>query len=617
MHARLKNLIVSSAIHVLFLIATFAVVQAQEVVTRGPYLQQLSHGSVIVRWRSDIAVGSAVRYGSSPSTLTELQQSSTATTEHSVTLSGLSAATRYYYTVGSPTSVSLTGDSDHSFKTAPSPGTATQTRFWVIGDSGTANANAAAVRDRYLDYSDASKRADFFIMLGDNAYNIGTDNEYQAAVFDMYPEILMQTPLWSTLGNHDGITASSATQTGPYYDIHTFPKFAEAGGIASGTEAYYSFDYGNIHFICLNSYDINRTSAGAMMQWLEADLMANNKEWLIAFWHHPPYTKGSHDSDIENELIEMRQNALPLLEQYGVDLVLSGHSHSYERSYFLNGHYDISSTLSLGMLIDSGDGTPTGDGAYSKVSGQVAGNRGAVYAVAGSSGQATGGALNHPAMHISLNALGSMVIDVDGTELRAIFLDDAGIERDAFTILHKSDETKPEIVSVETPNANTIRVTFSENMLETSVESLTNYSIEDGISISSAVLQSDNRTVELSVSSLIENRAYALYAPAVKDLSNNAAGAKNGSAVFSYITNGIVTFKKGVSPTAAYVGMIDTDLSEQNPTANTSGITALRIDGDEPVSSGTRSRCASTLGSCRASSKWRNCYCSDNLVSSD
>jgi hypothetical protein len=46
-----------------------------------------------------------------------------------------------------------------------------------------------------------------------------------------------------------------------------------------------------------------------MMTWLQNDLAATNKAWIIAFWHHPPYTKGSHNSDTETQLIEMRQNA--------------------------------------------------------------------------------------------------------------------------------------------------------------------------------------------------------------------------------------------------------------------------------------------------------------------
>jgi hypothetical protein len=65
----------------------------------------------------------------------------------------------------------------------------------------------------------------------------------------------------------------------------------------------------------------------------------------------------------------------------------------------------------------------------------MAAHEGAVYAVAGSSGQASGGALNHPAMFLSLNSLGSLVLDVNGNRLDAIFLDQAGVRRDYFTIL--------------------------------------------------------------------------------------------------------------------------------------------------------------------------------------
>ena len=92
-------------------------------------------------------------------------------------------------------------------------------------------------------------------MLGDNAYTNGTDAEYQGAVFDTYADMLQRSVLWPAFGNHDALSASSVTQSGPYYDIFSLPRAGEAGGIASGTEAYFSFDYANIHFIVLNSED--------------------------------------------------------------------------------------------------------------------------------------------------------------------------------------------------------------------------------------------------------------------------------------------------------------------------------------------------------------------------
>jgi hypothetical protein len=287
------------------------------------------------------------------------------------------------------------------------------------------------VRDAYYSFT-GSRETDLWILLGDNAYTDGTDAEYQDAVFDMYPSTLKSSVLWSTLGNHDGHSADSGTQTGPYYEIFSLPRQAEAGGVPSGTEAYYSFDYGNIHFVCLDSYDSDTSPDGDMMTWLTNDLAASSSQWLVAFWHHPPYSKGSHDSDDEGQLIDMREQALPILESFGVDLILSGHSHAYERSFYLNGHYDTSNTLAQSMILDAGDGRPRGDGAYTRASGA---KEGAVYVVAGSSGQTSGGSLDHPAMYISLNELGSLVVDVDGATLDVSFIDDAAVVRDSFRIL--------------------------------------------------------------------------------------------------------------------------------------------------------------------------------------
>jgi len=90
------------------------------------------------------------------------------------------------------------------------------------------------------------------------------------------------------------------------------------------------------------------------------------KNWIVAFWHHPPTPRDRTNSDAETELIQMRQNALPILENYGVDLVLTGHSHSYERSYLLDGHYGFSNTLTSSMIKNSGSGRENGSGVTSK-----------------------------------------------------------------------------------------------------------------------------------------------------------------------------------------------------------------------------------------------------------
>ena len=433
-------------------------------VTRGPYLQLGTASSVVVRWRTSGPTDSVVQYGSSPSSLTSVASSAVSTTEHEVALSGLSAQTTYYYSVGSSAEVLAGGDASHVFSTAPAPGTAIPTRVWVLGDSGTADANARAVRDAYYKVA-GSTQPNLWLMLGDNAYESGLDTEYQAAVFDMYPQTLRQSVLWPTLGNHDGAAANSSNQTGPYYEMFTLPKAGESGGAISGTEAYYSFDYGNIHFICLESFETNRAAGSPMLTWLQQDLASTSQQWIVAYFHHPPYSKGSHDSDVDIEMREMRQNALPILEAGGVDLVLTGHSHSYERSFLIDGHYGQSTTFTAAMKKNGGSGRIDGTGAYQKPA-SFAAHAGAVYTVAGSSGQVTGGALNHPAMFVSMSVMGSIILDVNGAQLDARFIDNTGAVRDYFTMSKSAAPPPPAIQTSSVPNA-TVGTAYTTTLIAT------------------------------------------------------------------------------------------------------------------------------------------------------
>jgi len=396
-------------------------------ISRGPYLQQGTDTGVTVRWRTVPATDTWLWYGDSPGNLVNVVSIPGITTEHEVELTNLDPDTTCYYAVGWGGAIAAGDDAQHFVRTHPTPGSDERFRVWILGDSGTADDSARAVRDAYESFT-ANRHTNLVLMLGDNAYPFGTDSEYQAAVFDMYPDMLKKSVLWPTRGNHEAIGAT-------YYDMFTMPTAAEAGGVASGTEAYYSFDYANAHFICLDSEGSDRSVGGAMWNWLQADLAATTQEWVIAFWHHPPYSKGSHNSNTETRLITMRQNFLPLLESGGVDLVFCGHSHSYERSFLLDGHYGPGGTLTPEMVVDGGSGQEENDGAYNKVAGA---NRGAVYTVAGSSGKTSSGPLNHPAMFTSQELLGSVVLDFDGGRLDATFLRSTGAESDHWTFLSET-----------------------------------------------------------------------------------------------------------------------------------------------------------------------------------
>ena len=101
----------------------------------------------------------------------------------------------------------------------------------------------------------------------------------------------------------------------------------------------------------------------------------------------------------------------------------------------MNGHYGLSGTLDpTSMVLDAGDGRMGGDGAYAKAGSGLSPNSGTVYVVAGSSGRLDAGDYNHPANIVNINSLGSMVIEVEGDRLDAVFLDSDGAVGDRFTI---------------------------------------------------------------------------------------------------------------------------------------------------------------------------------------
>lgn len=401
--------------------------------TRGPYLQTGTAGSVIIRWRTDLATDSSVHFGTSASSLTATATNATVTTEHIVKVSGLTAGTQYSYSIGSSSTVLASG-ANFTFKTAPPIGTAVPTRIWAIGDSGEGSPEAAIVRDAYLNYN-GTRGTDVWLMLGDNAYETGLDSEYQRGLFDMYAPLLPNTVLWPTIGNHDTAESQSPPSDMPYYRIFSsLPAAGEAGGLASGTMRYYSFDYGAVHFICLDSMTSDRRVGSPMLTWLKQDLAATRQQWLIAYWHHAPYCRGVIDSDTDPNCTDMRTNVLPILEAGGVDLVLCGHSHDYERSFLLNGHYGSSSTFNYTMAVSSGSGRENGTGAYRKPP-ALTPNKGTVYAVAGSAAEVINGALNYPAMYLSEAQLGSLVIDINGNRLDAHLVRDTGAIDDYFTIV--------------------------------------------------------------------------------------------------------------------------------------------------------------------------------------
>lgn len=477
------------------------VVVVSDVPVERLFLQQVTATSAIVKWRgggdqlcyTDRSNFNKPRY--CIHTIVEVHASGNS--HKFAELTGLKTDQRYFYTVNG------IGSAEQYFHTAPRPGSLPRdgnTRLWVIGDSGTATAikpeefggtgepmysgQAAAVRDGFLDYvtSSGGEPADLFVLLGDNAYNEGSDIQWQGAFFEMYPDIMNKVAVWPTIGNHEmgaafldykgGITVGGVSVSSdplsyadldettqdhgmPYLDIFSLPTNGEAGGVPSKTELYYSFNYANVHVISLDSQVTARDPVlrETMREWLIMDLSANTLDWTIVIFHHPPYTKSSHDSDteaastfgIDLPIIDIRQEFTPVFEDHGVDLVYGGHSHAYERSWYLHGHRGDAGTFDAARHAELNDeGMPAsgqGDEAYGQITRSGNDDR-VVYTVAGSSGHLnTGhGELDHPA-HFEfpdgkhgLAMMGSVVIDASRKTLTATFIDETGTVQDHVTI---------------------------------------------------------------------------------------------------------------------------------------------------------------------------------------
>jgi hypothetical protein len=400
------------------------------VITRGAYMVGPSESSVNIQWRTNVACNSEVRFGTSPTALTQVVSDASSVTDHTVNLSNLQQNTLYYYSIGI-IGVTIQSGAENCFRTATDANTTDSIRFWVTGDFGNNSTNQRNTLTAFLNYT-ASSTVHGWLWLGDNAYSYGTDSEYQTKVFDVYGNLFRRLPVYPAPGNHDyassGYQSSASLGTNfPYFSIFDIPT-------NSGTEKYYSYDYGNVHFIALDSYGSYNAPGSPMYSWLQNDLATNTRLWTVVYFHHAPYTMGSHNSDTEIELIDMRTNIIPLLEQNGVDLVLSGHSHVYERSMFIKGHYGLETTFNSAVY-PTGNVVQVSPDTYTKVNAR---DDGTVYIVCGVSGQSAGTVQTrypHNAMQVSTNANnGSLILDVVGNELTCQFLTTTGTIYDSFSI---------------------------------------------------------------------------------------------------------------------------------------------------------------------------------------
>lgn len=230
-------------------------------------------------------------------------------------------------------SMVATPTSEPSASATPTPtaliATPETVRFAAIGDFGQAGEPLAAVATLVKSW-----QPDLVITLGDNNYPNGAAETLDENVGQYFHEFIGNyqgsygegaeiNRFFPTLGNHDYDTANAQ----PYFDYFTLP----------GNERYYDFVWGPVHFFAINSDSrepdgVGRTSLQA--DWLRTRLSEATAPWKVVYFHAAPYSSGQ-----ERSTIWMRWP----FKEWGVDLVLAGHDHVYERlevdglTYVVNG----------------------------------------------------------------------------------------------------------------------------------------------------------------------------------------------------------------------------------------------------------------------------------------
>jgi hypothetical protein len=315
--------------------------------SRGPFVQNATTNSIQIIWKTPAPATTFVEYGATEALGLVLTNDAMAT-NHVVTLTNLEPGTAYYYRAGSVDAGGLLSSEIIPFRTFTGSG---PVRFLVVGDSpgesvagspNTVNVGAAMARES----------ADLVLHCGDIVY-FGITNA-QIEFFNSFQAQMKSVPFFLVAGNHDLDWPAELTGLS-FQQLFYLPTNS-----ATGTEQFYSFDHGDVHFVGLfNPWfrDYVFTTNTIQYQWLTNDLAASAKPWKIIFLHFPIAASAIHASDNYNGIltppdhVEMMQLLAPVAQNYGVQMIFGSHDHDYERFAPTNGiHYLVTGGGGRGPL---------------------------------------------------------------------------------------------------------------------------------------------------------------------------------------------------------------------------------------------------------------------------
>jgi hypothetical protein len=285
-----------------------SILAAGATIDRTPYLQRLSASATRVMWTAatdqlaDVAVsppgGDATAARMAAAAEVQDGAASANAREYETSVEGLEPDQIYCYSLMAG-ETAITGST--GFRTAPAPDSGAPVSFVAFGDSGSGNSDQFAILDQL-------QTVPFRLMIhtGDIAYESGALGEFEDNFFAVYAPLLRSFAMFPSIGNHD--------DSSMFRRVFDVPR--------SGDHNWYSFDYGDVHFVALDTNDFGSEQES----WLRQDLAQSDREWTVVYGHHPPYSSGEHGSSTD-----LRAKLEAIFQEYPVDLVLSGHDHDYER----------------------------------------------------------------------------------------------------------------------------------------------------------------------------------------------------------------------------------------------------------------------------------------------
>ncbi|MBM2813255.1 MAG: hypothetical protein HW421_17 [Ignavibacteria bacterium] len=294
----------------------FAIHPSYSKILLKPYLQVPSNNGVCVMVESDskepvtVQFGSNTSYGKEASSSAFLETGAEpASFVHRIFINGLppNSVCHYRSIQGSDTT------SDSYFKTCGMPGE--PLKFAVMGDCRSGKDLHARIAKGIL-----KNEPLFSIYTGDLCFDRSYEKWKSEFFLPEELELSSRVPFCNSPGNHEGWTNNTKA-------------FTQAPQSSSGSQEYYSFDIGDVHFIIISTE--NKCCKDCpQYKFIEEDLKASKKPWKIAAFHESAYCYGGHGNN--NMMKKVSEN---LFEKYGVQLVVTGHSHFYQHNLVAGIHH--------------------------------------------------------------------------------------------------------------------------------------------------------------------------------------------------------------------------------------------------------------------------------------